>query len=78
MEHQEPPAHEFEEALRSDEEKKVGSGARKRRISSAPPGGDVRPVALGRSRERLVLDANLKLSKDRAWLGRTSRRSRDE
>ena len=62
------PRRDFEEAMRSDGKDKVGGGAKRRRVSSAPPGGDVRPVALGRSREKMVLDANLRLSKDRAWL----------
>ena len=64
----EAPRRNFEEALRASDEKKVGGGVKRRRPGSAPPGGDVRPVALGRSRERLVLDANLRLSRDKAWL----------
>lgn len=62
------PRKDFEETLRGLDDKKVGGGVRRRRPGSAPPGGDVRPKALGRSRERLVLGANLQLSKDRAWL----------
>ena len=64
------PRYGFEGMLRSPEEKKVGGGAglKRRRSGSAPPGGDVQPLALGRSRERMVLDANLKLSKDKEWL----------
>lgn len=62
------PMHGFEEALRGEGSKKVGGGVKRRRPGSAPPGGDVRPVALGRSREKMVLDANFRLSRDRAWL----------
>ena len=62
------PRRRFEEALKERTADKVGGGVRRRRPNSAPPGGDVRPVALGRSRERMVLDANMRLSKDKAWL----------
>ena len=40
-------------------------GRRQTRSRTAPPGGDVIPIALGRARERLT---NLKLSKDKEWL----------
>ena len=43
-------------------------GRRQTRSRTAPPGGDVIPVALGRARERLTINANLKLSKDKEWL----------
>lgn len=43
-------------------------GRRPSRARTAPPGGDVIPVALGRARERLTINANLKLSKDKEWL----------
>ena len=43
-------------------------GRRQGRARSAPPGGDVIPLALGRARERLTINANLKLSKDKEWL----------
>jgi len=62
------PRQEFERMISRSATDKVGGAAKRRRPGSAPPGGDVRPVALGRSRERMVLDANLQLSKDKAWL----------
>ena len=43
-------------------------GRRPGRARSAPPGGDVVPIALGRARERMTINANLKLSKDKEWL----------
>lgn len=62
------PRPEFERMISRPANNKVGGAAKRRRPGSAPPGGDVRPVALGRSRERMVLNANLQLSKDKAWL----------
>ena len=64
----EGPRRDFEELVSRQEAAKVGGGTKRRRPGSAPPGGDVRPVALGRSREKIVLDTNKQLSKDRAWL----------
>ena len=46
----------------------VGGRPRKARAKSAPPNAEVVPVALGRARERLVLDANRTLSKEKEWL----------
>ena len=46
----------------------VGGRPRKPRAKSAPPSADVIPLALGRSRERLVINANLALEKEKSWL----------
>ena len=72
----EGPRRVFEEQAR-DERKAmveeapthmVGGRPRKARARTAPPSAEVVPVALGRARERMVLDANRTLSKEKAWL----------
>ena len=62
------PRRDFEKLVNEATGNKVGGSVKRRRPGSAPPGGDVRPVALGRSREKIVLDANMQLSKDKEWL----------
>ena len=72
----EAPRRCFEERLRSERQAQeaeapthmVGGRPRKPRAKSAPPSADVIPLALGRSRERLVIDANRSLEKEKAWL----------
>ena len=70
------PRQEFEERMRRARQAReqeepthlVGGRPRKPRAKSAPPSADVIPLALGRSRERLVIDANRTLEKEKAWL----------
>ena len=68
----EHPQREYERWLkdRVGDCERVGGRPRgsKNRSKSAPPETLVHPVAIGRSRERICLDANRDLEKDIAWL----------
>ena len=72
----EAPRRTFEEATRQERQARetrmpthmVGGRPRKTRAKSTPPSADVIPLALGRSRERLVIDANRALEKEKSWL----------
>lgn len=60
------PRQEYESWLNDDKSEETQRA--KGRSNSAPPGHLVLPKAIGKSRERLCVDANKELRRDQAWL----------
>ena len=66
------PATQYEKFLKDERENSLVGGRKPskggRRAKSSPPETTVFPAAIGQGRERLMLDANRELSKDKEWL----------